>query len=153
MYTKSCMFENYGHFSVFHWDVFCRYTSQLICMLKCCLCVRFSNNCSENLHARVLCTDTDKDVYIHQDMRPSVVHPLSVFSFLDDNLSRYKWIFTKFGKCIDIVEIWFQIANGQISSIFDRFLCPPQDSGGVLLFQIFILTLVMLNKFRGRAYF
>ena len=25
--------------------------------------------------------------------------------------------------CIDIVEIWFGIANGQISSIFDRVIC------------------------------
>ena len=28
-------------------------------------------------------------------------------------------IFTKLGMCIDIVEIWFGITNGQISSIFD----------------------------------
>ena len=27
--------------------------------------------------------------------------------------------------CIDIFEIWFGIANGQISSIFDRVICPP----------------------------
>ena len=26
--------------------------------------------------------------------------------------------------CIDIVEIWFGIANGQISSIFDGVICP-----------------------------
>ena len=25
---------------------------------------------------------------------------------------------------IDIVEIWFGIANGQILSIFDRVICP-----------------------------
>ena len=25
--------------------------------------------------------------------------------------------------CIDIVKIWFGIANGQISSIFDRVIC------------------------------
>ena len=42
----------------------------------------------------------------------------SVFSFLDDNLSKYKWIFTKLGVCIDIEKIWFGIANGQILSIF-----------------------------------
>ena len=39
------------------------------------------------------------------------------FSFPDDNLSKHQWIFTKLGMCIDIVEIWFGIANGQISSI------------------------------------
>ena len=37
--------------------------------------------------------------------------------------SKYQWIFTKLCLCIDIVEIWFGIANGQISSIFDRVLC------------------------------
>ena len=50
---------------------------------------------------------------------------LSVFLFLDDNLSKYKWIFSKLGMYIDIVEIWFGIANGQISSIFDRVICKP----------------------------
>ena len=47
----------------------------------------------------------------------------SVFSFPDDNLSKYRGIFTKFGICIDIVEVWFGIANGQILSIFDRIIC------------------------------
>ena len=36
--------------------------------------------------------------------------------------------------CIDIVAIWFGIANGQMLSIF----CPPHDSGGVLSFLCFI---------------
>ena len=48
------------------------------------------------------------------------------FSFPDDNLSKHQWMFTKFGMCIDIVEIWFGFANGQISSIFDRVICPRQ---------------------------
>ena len=39
----------------------------------------------------------------------------SVFSFLDGNFSKYQWIFTKLGICIDIVEICFGIASGQIS--------------------------------------
>ena len=47
-----------------------------------------------------------------------------MFSFLDDNLSKHQWIFTKLGMCIDIVEICFGIANGQISSIFDVVICP-----------------------------
>ena len=46
----------------------------------------------------------------------------SLFSFLDDNFSKYQWIFTKLGMCIDIVEICFGIANGLISSIFDSRL-------------------------------
>ena len=48
----------------------------------------------------------------------------SIFSFLDDNFSKYQWIFTKLGLCIVIMEIWFGIADGQISSIFDRVICP-----------------------------
>ena len=46
----------------------------------------------------------------------------SVVSFPDGNLSECQWIFTKLGMCIDIVEIRFWIANGQISSIFDSYL-------------------------------
>ena len=45
------------------------------------------------------------------------------FSFPDDNLSKHQWIFTKQGMYIDIVEIWFGIANGQILSIFDGVVC------------------------------
>ena len=56
-------------------------------------------------------------------VRPSAcrmyVRP-SVFLFPDDNLSKCQWTFTKLGVCIDIVEIWFGIVDGQISSIFDR---------------------------------
>ena len=47
-----------------------------------------------------------------------------MFSFPDDNLSKHQWIFTKLGLCFDIVEIWFGIANGQISSKFDGVICP-----------------------------
>ena len=39
----------------------------------------------------------------------------SMFSFSDDNLSKYQWIFTQFGMCIDIMEIWFSIR--QVSSV------------------------------------
>ena len=48
------------------------------------------------------------------------------FSFPDDNLSKRQWIFTKLGMCIDIVEIWFWIANGQISSILTEL--PARDT-------------------------
>ena len=47
-----------------------------------------------------------------------------IFSFPNDNLSKHQWIFTKLGMCIDIVDIWFGIANGQISSNFDGIICP-----------------------------
>ena len=50
-------------------------------------------------------------------VRPSVGHP-------DDNLSRYQWVVTKLCMCIDIVEIWFEIANGHISPIFELSVRP-----------------------------
>ena len=53
-------------------------------------------------------------------VHPSVIH----FSFPDDNLSKHQWIFNKLGMCIDIVDMWFGIANGQISSNFYRVICP-----------------------------
>ena len=39
---------------------------------------------------------------------------LSIFLFLEDNLSKCQRIFTKLGMYIDIVKIWFWIANGQL---------------------------------------
>ena len=49
--------------------------------------------------------------------RPCVC-PSVRFSFPDDNLSKHQWTFTKLGMCIDIVEIWFGIANGQTFTEF-----------------------------------
>ena len=57
-------------------------------------------------------------------VRPSVVHPSVFFSFPDDNLSKHQWIFIKLGMCIDIVAIWFGIANGRISSNVYGVICP-----------------------------
>ena len=59
-------------------------------------------------------------------VHPSVDGPSvcpSTFPFLDNNLRKCQWIFPKLGVCIDIVEFWFGIVNGQISSIFDRVIC------------------------------
>ena len=55
---------------------------------------------------------------------PSIICPSIPISFPDDNLSKQQWIFTKLGMCIDIVEIWFGIANGQILSNFDGVIHP-----------------------------
>ena len=57
------------------------------------------------------------------------VHLSVRFSFPDDNLSKRQWIFPKRGMCIDIVDIWFGIANGQISSNFYMpiFLFPDDN--------------------------
>ena len=58
---------------------------------------------------------------------PSVrpfVPPSFHFLFPDDNLSKHRWIFTKLGMWIDIVEIWLGMANGQISSTIYGVICP-----------------------------
>ena len=47
-----------------------------------------------------------------------------IFSFPDDNLTNNQWIFTRLGMRIDIVDILFGIANGQILSNFDGVICP-----------------------------
>ena len=51
-----------------------------------------------------------------------------------------------FGVCIDIAEAWFGVADGQISSIFDRLICPKHDSGGVLLFHVLLFIRSSLYK-------
>ena len=68
-------------------------------------------------------------------MFDSYLPATSILSFPDDNRRIYCAIFTKLGMHIDILEIWFGIANGQILSIFDRVTCPPVDNSGVLLFS------------------
>ena len=70
----------------------------------------------------------------HQFLTELPASNTSVFSFLDDNLSKShlskshlsksQWIFTKLGLCSDVVEVCFGIANGQILSIFDRVIYP-----------------------------
>ena len=50
---------------------------------------------------------------VQVSVHPSYFCP-SIFSLPDDNLRKCRWIFTKLGLCLDIVEIWLGIANGQI---------------------------------------
>ena len=38
--------------------------------------------------------------------------------------SKCQGILTKHGTCIDIKEMWFWIANGQIMSVFERVIMP-----------------------------
>ena len=51
-----------------------------------------------------------------------------------------------FGMCIDIAEAWFGVADGQISSIFDRLIYPKLDSGGVLSFHVLLFISSSLYK-------
>ena len=55
---------------------------------------------------------------VRVSVRTSVSRPSVHFSFPDDNLSKHQCSLTKLGVCIDILEIRFGIANGQISLIF-----------------------------------
>ena len=55
---------------------------------------------------------------------PSVIRLSVHFSFPYDILSKHQWIFAKLGMSIDIVEIWFGIANGQISLKFLQSYLP-----------------------------
>ena len=50
----------------------------------------------------------------HQFLTELSAWDTSVFSFQDNNLSQFQWIFTELDVCIDILKIWFGIANGQI---------------------------------------
>ena len=52
---------------------------------------------------------------------------MPIFSFPDDNLSKYQWISVKLGMCIDIVEIWFGIANGQSSTVYEVMELSARD--------------------------
>ena len=45
-----------------------------------------------------------------------------IFSLSDDNFCKCQGILTKFDAWINMKEIWFGIANGQIWSVFDSFL-------------------------------
>ena len=69
---------------------------------------------------------------VHVSVHLSVSRTSLCFSFLDVNLSKHQRIFTKLGMYIDIMEIWFGIANGQILSNFYRVICQQHDNGGVL---------------------
>ena len=67
---------------------------------------------------------------------------IPIFYFPDDNLSKHQWIFTKCGMYIDIVENWFEIANGQISSKFYGVVCPRH-------IHIFVFPDDNMSKYQG----
>ena len=81
---------------------------------------------------------------VRPSVGPSVSRTSVRLSFPDDNLGKNQWIFTKLGMCIDIIEIWFEIANGQISSNVYGVICPRHDSGGV--WQRFVLSTCPLGR-------
>ena len=61
--------------------------------------------------------------------------------------------------CIDIMEIWFEICNGQVLLIFDSYL-PTNDNGGLVgyycftvLFVVDFLSPTLKKKVRGACSF
>ena len=52
-----------------------------------------------------------------------IARDTSIFTFVDDKFSKYEWIFTKLGMCIDITELSFEINNGKFYQ-FLTIICP-----------------------------
>ena len=72
----------------------------------------------------------------HQFFMQLTARHVSLFSFLDDNLSKYQSIFTKRGMCIDIMELWFGLLMGN----FRQFLTELSACHMIVLsFHVFIL--------------
>ena len=53
----------------------------------------------------------------------------------------------KLGMCIDIVKIWFGIANGQILSVFDRVICGDMIVEGIIISHIIFPPKVLVSWF------
>ena len=68
----------------------------------------------------------------HQFLTEFSTCHMSIFSFRDDNLSKYLSIFHELGMCNDIVDVWFRITNGQFLPIFDRVIYSSQDKGIII---------------------
>ena len=49
--------------------------------------------------------------------------------------------------CFSMKEIWFEIVYEQISSTFDRVICPRHDNGGVLYFNVFIFMILFTGPY------
>ena len=60
--------------------------------------------------------------------------------FPDDNLSKCQGILVKLDTWIDIKEIWFGIANGQISLNFDGLSAHDTIIAGYYRFKIFLFV-------------
>ena len=79
----------------------------------------------------------------HQILTELPARDTHIFPFPDDNLSKCQGILTKLGTCIDMKEIWFGIAKGQISSMFDRVIC-PRNTIMAGYYSLTLLSLLLL---------
>ena len=80
--------------------------------------------------------------WVHPFVHPSDVRPTVRIFVSGDNLSICQWIFTKLGMSIDIVEIWFGIANGQNKSFLWSYLPATRQ-----YFRFRTITGVNINEF------
>ena len=83
----------------------------------------------------------------HQIFTELSARDTPIFSFPDNSLSKYQGILNKLGTSIVIKEIWFGIANGQISSIFDGVICPQHDDGGYYRFAFLFNVTLLIQSF------
>ena len=79
----------------------------------------------------------------HQFLTELSAHHTSIFWFQDYNFSKCQRIFTSFGTCIDIIDICFGIANGQICQFLTELSADNMAGVGVwgwriLSFHVFI---------------
>ena len=76
----------------------------------------------------------------HQCLTEISDRDTSIFSFLDDNYSKYQLVFTNYDVFINIIEICFGIDDGQISLLFDSYLTATWP-----YFHFWTITLVNVN--------
>ena len=80
-------------------------------------------------------------------VRVSVICP-SVFSFPDNNLSKYQWILVILGMCIDIVEIGLGLSTGKFVNFSRSYLLETD-----LYFPFHIITRVNVSGFSPNLVF
>ena len=84
--------------------------------------------CNYGSHRTSLC------VFVRIHVHDKVCRWLKIWTF-----ALKKWYF------IDIVEIWFGIANGQIMSTSDSVVCPPYNNGVYFIISRFYLSFAILS--------
>ena len=72
--------------------------------------------------------------------------------FFFDNLSKCQWSFAKLYVCIEIVEIWFGIANGQVLSILTRSSARDMIVAGYYRFAFLLATFVLIYILQTRPH-
>ena len=77
----------------------------------------------------------------HQFLKELPAHHMLVFWFLDDNLSKYQWIFTKFGMRIDIVKSGLGLLMGKFCQLLTELSAQHTLVVGYYHFRFLITTI------------